>query len=98
MERVLTKVLVERERIRARIARDRTAITGYCQALSGPAVVVDNVLEGVRFLRRHPLAVGGVVAAVAVLRVRSVVGLTVRGIGLWRLFRRLRRLAQTFGL
>ena len=98
MERVLTKVLVERERIRARIARERTAIAGYSQALTGPAVVVDNVLEGVRFLRGHPLAVGGVVAAVVVLRVRSIVGLTARGIGLWRLLRRLRRLALTIRL
>ncbi len=98
MDRELTKVLVERERIRARIERERSTVATHYRALERPAVYVDHVLEGVRFLRVHPLAVGGAVAAIAVLRTRSLVRLAIRGIGVWRSLRRLQRLAHTIGL
>jgi hypothetical protein len=98
MERVLTKVLVERERIFAQIERERSAITVTYGNLVVPAAALDRLLEAVRFLRTHPLAVGSLVAAFYVLRTRSVVGLAARGMGLWRLLRRLRSLAHMIGL
>ena len=98
MDRVLTKVLVERERLLARCALERNAIAGAYRNLSAPAAVIDRVVEAGRFLRAHPLAIGGLVAGVVVLRARSVLGLAARSVGIWRMLRRLRTAARMLGL
>ena len=98
MQAALTKLLIERERLRARSERQRAAIALACDKLARPAALVDRGIEGVRFLKSHPLAVGAIVAVVALARVRFVLAVAVRGIGLWRFARRVRGFAHLIGI
>jgi hypothetical protein len=88
MEAPLTRVLIERERLRARIDRQRRDVDRYVAGLAGPAAIIDRVRSCGRFVGRHPAALLGVVAAGFALRARSAAGLLARGLGLWRLARR----------
>ena len=88
MEDPLTRVLIERERLRARVDRQRRDVDRYVAGLAGPAAIVDRVLLCGRFVRRHPGALLSVVAMGFALRARSAAGLLARGLGLWRLARR----------
>jgi hypothetical protein len=97
MDRMLTKVLVERERLLARAERERADLAVACRGLSAPAAVVDRIIDAGRFLRAHPLATGGLAAGIVVLRTRSVLGLATRALGAWRLLRRLRTVAHLLG-
>ncbi len=96
MSRTLTDILVERERLLARCAQQRAAVSTACRALAGPAAVLDRVAAGGRFLMRHPLAVAGVIGTVVALRGRSVLRLALRGVAFWRLARRARFFMQFF--
>ncbi|MCC6531005.1 MAG: hypothetical protein IT531_00515 [Burkholderiales bacterium] len=97
MTDALTKALVERERLLAQIAAQRSGIASAFAGLSRPAAIVDRVLDAGRFLRAHPAALGALVAAVFALRGRAMFGLAVRGLSLWRVVRRLRTLARLIG-
>lgn len=88
----LTQVLVERERLLARSAQQRAALAQACAGLTGPAAVIDRAVDACRFLRAHPLGLGVLLAVVVVSRGRSVLSLALRGVSLWRLYRRLSRL------
>ena len=92
MSDALTEVLVRRERLLQRIARQRDGVAVAVRDLRRPIAIVDRVVEGVRVLRAHPAAAIGVAAAILVLRARTVIGLVGRGIGVWRLFRSVRTL------
>ena len=92
----LTQVLVQRERIRQRIARQRDSVTLAVAGLQAPIAIIDRVAAAGRVLRAHPAGGLGLLAGVLVLRTRSVVGLIGRGVGLWRTFRRLRALVGHF--
>lgn len=96
MSRTLTDILVERERLLARCAQQRIAVAAACDGLAGPAAVVDRIAALGRSVARHPLAVVAVMASVVALRGRSLIRLSVRSIGLWRLVLRLRSLVQLF--
>lgn len=97
MSRTLTDVLVERERLRIRCNQQRSAVADGFRALAGPAAVLDRIAAGGRYLARHPIAVGGIVAAAMMMRGRSLMGLAARSIGLWKLAQRLRVLVRLFG-
>ena len=88
MEESLARVLIERERLRARIDRQRRDVDRYVAGLAGPATIIDRVRLGACFVRRHPGVLLGAVAAGFALRARSAAGLIARGLGLWRLARR----------
>ena len=94
MQRALTKLLVERERLLARSERQREAIAVAFGNLGGPAALIDRGIRFGRFLRSHPVAVAGLIAGMVVLRARSVLGMVARGISVWQLVRRVRALAR----
>lgn len=94
MNRTLTHVLVERERLLASCAQQRDAVATSCRALAGPAAVLDRVVSGGRYLVGHPIAVAGTIGILVALRGRSLLNLAMRGIGLWRVVRRVRSLMQ----
>jgi hypothetical protein len=97
MERLLTQVLVERERLRGRIEAQRRDVVRYGQALARPASIIDRVMQAGRFLRAHPLLVAAAGAAVFALRGRTMLGLATRGFALWRLARRAQALLRSAG-
>jgi hypothetical protein len=92
MERSLTRVLVQRERLRSRIEGQRQDVARYGQGLAAPAAIADRVVEAGRFVRAHPVVVLAAGIAIFVLRGRTMLGLATRGFAVWRLARR----AQAF--
>ncbi len=88
MPQSLTQVLLERERLCARIAAQRGDVRRYASGLAGPAAVVDGVCGAVRYVRAHPQVLVAGLAVAFVLRARTMVGLAVRVLGIWRLARR----------
>lgn len=90
----LTRVLVERERLRARIDTQRHDIDRYVAGLEGPAAVIDRLRQAGRFVRSHPRVMAAAVAGAFVLRTRSMLGLAVRAAGVWRLARRAQTLLR----
>jgi hypothetical protein len=92
MSDALTQVLLRRERILHRIERQRESVADAVAGLGRPALVIDRILGAARVLRAHPAAAVGLLGVALVLRTRSVIGLIGRGIGVWRLFRRVRTL------
>ena len=97
MQRSLTRVLIERERLRGRIEGQRREVARYGEALARPASIVDRVIQGGRFLRAHPLVVVAAGAAVFALRGRAMLGLATRGFAVWRLARRAQALLRSAG-
>ena len=96
MSDALTKALLQRERILARVALQRAGIAPALAGLSGPITLVDQVMAAGRVLRAHPAAVTLLVGAIVVLRVRTLAGLVARGYGLWQLLRRVRAMLSRF--
>lgn len=93
----LTRVLVERERLRARAESQRTDLARYTAGLGKPIALVDGLIQGGRFVRSHPAIVLAGVAAFGILRGRRLLGLVTRGFAVWRLVRRARVLLRAFG-
>ena len=93
----LSRVLVERERLRARIEGQRAELGRHVDGLAVPFALIDRIGEAARFVRAHPgVIVAGFGAALA-LRARSVLGLLARVAGLWRLGVRARQLLRYAG-
>src|SRR5262245_26761012 len=82
----------------ARCAAQRTAIADAIEHLRGPAGAVDRGLSVVRFVRAHPVLVGAVIAGMAALKRRTLVGWLGRGIAAWRLYRGIGAWARRFGV
>jgi hypothetical protein len=97
MERLLTQVLVERERLRGRIEAQRRDVVRYGQALARPASIIDRVVQAGRFVRTHPLVAVAAGAAVFALRGRTLLGLATRGFAIWRLARRTQAFLRSAG-
>ena len=90
----LNRVLVGRERLRARIDAQRRDVDRYLAGLEGAAAFVDRVRQAGRFIRSHPGLVAAATAGAFALRTRSMLGLAVRTAGLWRLARRAQSLLR----
>ena len=90
MSDALTETLLRRERILARVAQQRAGIGSAFVGLKGPIEVVDQVLRAGRVLRAHPATVTVLVAAIVVLRARTLVGMATRAYGIWQVLRRAR--------
>lgn len=97
MNDALTAVLLRRERILARIAQQRDGIELSFAGLAGPIALIDRIVAAGRVLRDHPAAVAILVAAIVVLRARTMVGMVTRGIGVWRLIQHARALLVRLG-
>jgi len=98
MDATLIKVLQERERLLAQVGQQRAAIASSVAGLATPIALVDRIAGIGRYLRTHPVVVGGLVAAVVAMRTRSVLGVLTKGVGLWRILRQVRSLAHRLGL
>ena len=96
MSDALTETLLRRERILARIAQQRAGIKSAVVGLKGPIEVIDQVLGAGRVLRAHPATVTVLVAAIVVLRARTLVRLVTRAYGIWRVLRRARAVFGRF--
>jgi len=97
MDTALSKTLRERERILARIGRQRADVVLAIHGLATPIAVLDRATVVARYLRARPALVGIAVAVLVALRTRSATGLLARGFGLWRVASRLRALVRRYG-
>jgi hypothetical protein len=97
MQRALTRVLVERERLCGRLNGQRSDVARYAHGLQRPAAVVDRVVHAARIVRAHPGVVLAAGATFLVVRGRSMLGLATRGFALWRLARRAQALLRHVG-
>jgi hypothetical protein len=98
MDEPLTKVLLDRERLLARIEQQRSSIKVSLDGLSGPIGIIDQAMAAGRFLRTHPLAAGGLVALMVVLSRHTLFGTLTRGIGAWRLVRQVQHMLRRIRL
>lgn len=87
-----------KERLIAHAAAQRETIAGAFRALERPIVVIDRGVAATRFLRAHPVLVGAAVAALVVFRRRSIGGVVMRGLALWRILRSLTTWSGRIGL
>jgi hypothetical protein len=91
----------------ADLARRRAELIAQCDAqrddlgmhvagLATPIRVADRMLDVLACLRRHPLAVGATLAAVAVTQRRGILKWGQRSLLLWRAWRALRAGRKAF--
>jgi len=96
-EHSLTRLLVQRERLRTRIDGQRQALAHYGCGLVSPAAIADRVVQAGRFVRTHPAVMLPAGIALIVLRGRTMLGLATRGFAVWRLARRAQALLRSAG-
>lgn len=91
MQKRLIELHLQRGRLQERIAHQRAAMRQQLAPLQGLLAMPDRVARikdnGIAFVRAHPLAVGGVVLAVVLLRPRMVLRWASRAAGAWRTWR-----------
>jgi hypothetical protein len=80
-------ILQKRERLLALCAAQRDDLARVTQQLDGVFKVADRGISGVRYLRKHPVACGVVVALFAVVKRRGLWKWTQRGLIAWRAYR-----------
>jgi len=76
--------------LKARIDAQRKALAAHTAPLAAALEKGDQALKGVDWLKRHPVAVGAVAAAVALSRPRRAFRWAQRGFFLWRGWQALR--------
>jgi len=81
----------KRERLLAQCDAQREALSGAVDGLQTPLNAADRVLDAARFLRRHPVVLGGVIAAAVVVERRGLWRWVQRGFFVWRTYRTLRQ-------
>lgn len=86
----MIEVMRERERLLARCHAQRGEIAALVVQLEGPIAIADRVIAGINYLRQHPLILGVLVAALAVVQRRGWWGWAQRGFVLWRAYRAFR--------
>lgn len=75
-----SELMNKRSELLAKIAVQREQMYAIQAEFMTPLTLVDNGISAVRFLRSHPLMVGGIAALIAIRR-RNLAGLVW---GLWR--------------
>lgn len=73
-----------REALVTRIAIERALVVRRSDALALPIRMVERGIDGVVWIRRHPLATGAALTLLFMLRGRRVLGWARRGFVLWR--------------
>lgn len=86
-------IMQRRGELCARISAQRGQLAQVSARFEKPLAIVDQGVNGVRYLRRHPLLVAGIVAIFAIRR-GGVVGLVKQGFKLWRAYRSLSSFAD----
>jgi len=94
----MIEITLRREQLIANCQTQRAELSALAQELQGPLRVADRVVDGVRYLRAHPVLLAAGVAALVVVRRRGWWQWMRRGIVLWRTYRALRTSAQQFGV
>ncbi|MFN4326889.1 MAG: YqjK-like family protein [Azonexus sp.] len=80
----LLELATRHGRLQARIAEQRRELARHAAPLESALAKGDAVLEGVDWLKHHPLAVGAAVAALAVARPQRAWRWARRGFFVWR--------------
>ena len=70
--------------LKARIAAQRQDLTRHTAPLESALARGDDVLQGVNWLRHHPVAIGIAIAAAVIVRPRAAWRWSKRGFFLWR--------------
>ena len=83
----LIEIAQRKERLIGRAGSERAIIGNSIRQLQGPIGVVDRGLEVASFLRRHPLLVAPIIAAIAAFGRRRLVSVAGTAISVWRLWR-----------
>ncbi len=87
----LIELAERRERLVAKIALQRTELSGHMAPWKGVCAVADQGINALRYLRQHPAWVAGAVALVVALRPRKALAWMRRGWTVWKLIRNLRQ-------
>lgn len=86
MNRRLLDIRVRRARLQARIEAQRNAVGIITERWEHPLAVADAGLAALRFVKTHPVLIGGAGAGLVFYR-RGASGLLRTGWRLWRLYR-----------
>lgn len=96
MQARLTELHQQRGRLLERIAHQRVTLATQVVPLAGPLALPERlahlVQNGKLFVRQHPYLVGSGIAAVVLLKPRSVWRWAQRGLLVWRTWRSVRGL------
>lgn len=92
MNTKLLELAMRRGVLKARIDAQRLALAEQSAPLENFLARGDAVLEGVDWLKHHPLAIAAAVAAVVVARPRRALRWARRGFFLWRSWQGVRNL------
>ncbi|MDP3639492.1 MAG: YqjK family protein [Azonexus sp.] len=92
MNTKLLELAMRRGVLKARIDAQRLALAEQSAPLENVLARGDAVLEGVDWLKHHPLAIAAAVAAVVVARPRRALRWARRGFFLWRSWQGVRNL------
>jgi len=89
MKQQMAEVMLRRRELLTRIASQRMQVAEIGTRWQTPLGLADQVLAGMRFLRSHPVLVGGVVALL-VIRRGGVYGTLLMCSRLWKGYRYLK--------
>ena len=104
MQDRLIELHQQRGRLLERIAEQRNTLSRQLEPLQGVLNISDRVSDraarlvqdGKGFVQQYPLAIAAVVAAVVLLKPRTVLRWTQRGIAAWRTWRSVQTLVPGF--
>jgi hypothetical protein len=80
-------LMLKRERLLAQCAAQRDELAALTLQFEGPIRLADRGIAVVHYLRDHPLVLGVLVAALAVLKRRGLWKWVPRGVAAWRAYR-----------
>ncbi|MFM6992946.1 MAG: YqjK family protein [Rhodoferax sp.] len=86
-----TELRLRQERVLRRSAQLRNEVVQQSAVLSAPMAQVDRVKRGVSWLRRHPVYMAALVAAMVALKPRNAMSKIGRAWTLWTLLGRFLR-------
>ena len=86
----ISEVMRDRARLLARCDAQRAEIATLVPQWEGPLRIADRVIAGINYLRHHPVILGVLVAALAIVQRRGWWSWAKRGFVLWRAYRAFR--------
>lgn len=85
------ELLLERERLRARIEHQREHLAHAAWPIEAACSVGDGVAAGADWVRRHPWLIGGMIGGLLVARPKKVFAWARRSVVAWRLWSSIRQ-------
>ena len=86
----MVETMRQRERLLARCNAQRGEIASAVAQWKGPLAVADRAVEGIHYLRQHPVVLGVLVAILVLVQRRGWWNWAKRGFVVWRAYRALR--------